>query len=231
MSDASPKTCSATSLDTHRRALSRRPAAFFLATWTFLRHDSWAATYVYLHSTTATTATARSAEENFGASRAAAGVDAVVSQLGRGGAPLRFPAVARKRHYWCTQPSRLIHVCEYEKCFPCEKKARKHTAEKGSARSLDWHHFPKIDPKIALQTLPGGQRRAPQAKRSPRTCPAGPCRPRVGIALLRAPNLARVAADRARRTAAVARVGRTGLSRPFAARWAAALWLGRWLRG
>ena len=52
-----------------------------------LRHDSWAATYVYLHSTTATTATARSAEENFGASRAAAGVDAVVSQLGRGGRP------------------------------------------------------------------------------------------------------------------------------------------------
>ena len=91
-----PQTCSATSLDTHRRALSRRPAAFFLATWTFLRHDSWAATYVYLHSTTATTATARSAEENFGASRAAAGVDAVVSQLGRGGAPLRFPAVGRK---------------------------------------------------------------------------------------------------------------------------------------
>ena len=91
-----PQTCSATSLDTHRRALSRRPAAFFLATWTFLRHDSWAATYVYLHSTTATTATARSAEENFGASRAAAGVDAVVSQLGRGGAPLRFAAVARK---------------------------------------------------------------------------------------------------------------------------------------
>ena len=91
-----PQTCSATSLDTHRRALSRRPGAFFLATWTFLRHDSWAATYVYLHSTTATTATARSAEENFGASRAAAGVDAVVSQLGRGGAPLRFPAVGGK---------------------------------------------------------------------------------------------------------------------------------------
>ena len=45
-----PQTCSATSLDTHRRALSRRPGAFFLATWTFLRHDSWAATYVYLQS-------------------------------------------------------------------------------------------------------------------------------------------------------------------------------------
>ena len=113
----------------------------------------------------------------------------------RGALPLRVSKRAY-RTYWCTQPSRLIHVCEYEKCFPCEKKARKHTTEKGSARSLDWHHFPKIDPKIALQTLPGGQRRAPQAKRSPRTCPAGPCRPRVGIALLRAPNLARVAADR-----------------------------------
>ena len=88
-----PQTCSATSLDTHRRALSRRPGAFFLATWTFLRHDS---RYTRLQPKTATTATARSAEENFGASRAAAGVDAVVSQLGRGGAPLRFPAVGRK---------------------------------------------------------------------------------------------------------------------------------------
>ena len=54
------------------------PSRFWLAAL-----GTWAATYT-------STATARSAEENFGC-RAAAGVDAVVSQLGRGGARPAFP--------------------------------------------------------------------------------------------------------------------------------------------
>ena len=58
-----------------------------VSSWFRIKNTHSHTTYVYLHSTTATTATARSAEENFGASRAAAGVDAVVSQLGRGGRP------------------------------------------------------------------------------------------------------------------------------------------------
>ena len=72
--------------------------------------------------------------------------------------------------------------------LPMRKKSSQAHRRKGLGEISRLAPLPKNRPKNRPPDPPWWPET--HAKRSPRACPAGPCRPRVGRALLRAPNLA-----------------------------------------